>query len=427
MDALKLFFLTVELATMAFAVYILYSKRELAVIYLPPIFFAQIIVTPILPAFPSYLIVSGMLGFFIFNNPKFFQYNFFSLLLILLIIFLIPKSEDIVAIRPFIFGVIWLFLLIPLISSIYGKYQGHIIFNELVVSSMILLILFILNVVFSSYAGYAPFAMYGITSGILYGNLYATDFNVLPMALFVVLLKVMNKKNISYFLVFAIALAFVLLSLRRSVMGLSVIGIAFVLYIFLTPKNFKTIAAFTIFSIMAGAIVAYNTDFLSLFEERYQLRDLDSRELHEEKRFLEYELIYKDMFVYQEYDPWIGYELFNSGGNYGKGVLGSRTLHADITNIVHSMGILGFVLYLMMMVTPIYQGFKRCRKRVDWSILFFCSIIFLIYTITGRYTNIGTFIFMMLLVNLPMTKGATRKTKSFVTPAIIKHSRPILK
>src|SRR5690606_19079263 len=94
-----------------------------------------------------------------------------------------------------------------------------------------------------------------------------------------------------------------------------------------------------------------NTSFLDLFSERYELRDLDNRELGEEKRFLEYELIYSDMFVYQDYSPWLGYGLFDSGGNYGKGILGTRTLHADITSILHSFGFIGLTLYLLMFVT----------------------------------------------------------------------------
>ncbi|MFC4872892.1 O-antigen ligase family protein [Negadavirga shengliensis] len=405
MNVLKLFFMLLEIGTPLFGLYIVLTKKELAVIYLPPLLFAQLIVTlaPMLPAFLAYLLFSAIILFLIIYNLNFFRYNIFSLLLILWIFFLMQNVTDLVAIRPFLFAVIWLFLLIPLISSIYEKHAGNLVFNEMAKSSLLLLTIFILNVILSSFAGYAPYAMYGITSGILYGNLYATDFNVLPLALFVVLIKVMHERKIIYFLVFAVSLAFILLSLRRSVMGLSLLGIAVVLYIFLTPRNFKTIAAFIVFIGVIGSVIVYNTNFIQIFEERYELRNLDDRELKEEKRFLEYELLYKDMFVYQEYNPWLGYGLFDSGGNYGKGVLGNRTLHADLTNITHSMGFIGLGLYLMMMVWALCQGFRHSRKRIEWATLVFCSIIFLVYTITGRYTNIATFIFLMLLVNLPRT------------------------
>src|SRR5690606_19270430 len=123
------------------------------------------------------------------KNLLFFRTNIYCLLLCLLFLVLIPGSQDLVFLRPFLFAVFWLFILIPLIGSIYPKYPGRIVYKELSNVAFIILCLFCLNVIFSSLTGYAPNAMYNITTGVLYGNLYATDFNIIPIALFIVLLK----------------------------------------------------------------------------------------------------------------------------------------------------------------------------------------------------------------------------------------------
>src|SRR5690606_3322189 len=324
--------------------------------------------------------------------------------------------HDLVFLRPFLFAVFWLFLLIPLIGSIYPKYPGRIVYKELSNVAFIILCLFCLNVIFSSLTGYAPNAMYNITTGVLYGNLYATDFNIIPIALFIVLLKFINKKNWIYFAVFMLSFIFIMLSLRRSVMGLSLLGIAVTMLIFLTPKNFKSLAGFSLFFVLLGSLIVINTNFLDLFQERYALRDLDNRDLSEEKRLLEYELIYKDMFVYQDYSPWIGYGLYDSDGNYGKGVMGRRTLHADLTSMAHSTGLIGLTLYLLAMFTAFYQAYRKANSRIDKFIVLFCASAFVVYTITGRFTNISSFILLILLLKLPLTQKLKPKRKKVKIP-----------
>lgn len=408
------FFLLVEFSVYIYVAYLFIEKEELTIIYFPTLFFAQSLITPVLPALLGYLLFSSLILFFIYRNVLFFTENIFSVLFVLLTIFLIPKSNDLVTIRPFLFSIFWISLLIPLIVAIYRKYPGRIIFQELATASFVILCLFIVNVIVASLAGYAPYAMYGITSGILYGNLYATDFNVLAIALFIVLLKIMSKKDLAYFIVFVLSLSFIMLSMRRSVMGLCAAGIIFTMLIFLTPQNFKSMAGFTLFFALLGFIIVVNTSFLDLFTERYELRDLDNRELAEEKRFFEYELIYNDMFVYQDYSPWVGYGLFDSGGNYGKGILGTRTLHADVTSILHSFGLIGLTLYLLMFVTMFKQAYSRSDSRTDYLIVFFCALVFIVYTITGRYTNIGTFVLLTLLLMLPLTKKMPAKKRKVI-------------
>lgn len=401
---MNLFFLAIELFTFGFAIYVLFYKKELAIVYIPVIIFSRIVATAITPASVYYGLVSLFILYFIYKNPSFVRENVFSLLLIILYGILLTQSTDLETIRSGYFAVTWLFLCIPLINSIYKKYSREVILKELAFSAFIILAIFILNVLMSSLKGYSPKLMYGITSGVLFGNLYATDFNILAFALFIILYYVINKKNPIYFITFIVSLAFIMLSFRRSVMGMSLLGIAIILFIFMARKNIKNLVVFGGLTAIIGFVVLLNTNFINVFIERYEQRKLAERELGEETRFLEYEIIYQDLFVYNDYSPWFGYELLNSAGNYGKGILDERTLHSDITNIVHSTGIIGLLLYLLMVFTSFKHSFRNAATGSDILIILYCAAAFFVYTITGRYTSSESMMFLFMILALPLAQ-----------------------
>lgn len=401
---MNLFFLAIELFTIGFAIYVLLYKKELAIVYIPVIIFSRIVATPITPASFYYGLVSFFIIFFIYKNPSFFKENIFSLLLFILYSILLTQSTDLETIRPAFFSVIWLFLCIPLINSIYKKYSRDVVLKELAFSAFIILAIFILNVLMSSLKGYSPKLMYGITSGILFGNLYATDFNILAFALFIVLLYIINKKNPVYFLAFVVSLAFIMLSFRRSVMGMSLLGLAIILFIFMSQKSIKNLLVFGGLTAIIGFVILLNTSFMDVFIERYEQRKLAERELGEETRFLEYDIIYQDLFIYNDYNPWFGYELLNSAGNYGKGILDERTLHSDLTNIVHSTGIIGLLLYLLMVFTSFKHSFCNAVTVSDKLIVLYCAAAFVVYTITGRYTSSESMLYLFMILSLPLTQ-----------------------
>jgi hypothetical protein len=153
-----------------------------------------------------------------------------------------------------------------------------------------------------------------------------------------------------------------------------------------------------------GYFIYNETDFMSEFKQRVELRKLDDRELAEEKRFLEYDILYTDMFVYHSYSPWTGYDLFNSAGNYGRGVLGDRSLHGDLTNIAHSSGLIGVTLYLLMIGTAFLKSFRASSTYQEKLIILFCCATFLAYTGSGRYTEGAASVLQMLVLMLPVSK-----------------------
>jgi hypothetical protein len=390
------------------AIYLILKKNELAIFYLPVLFFVEKIIEAPSPAWLYYGLMSLVVIVTTFRNGLFFRNNIFAFLLIVYFLFLLNKSDDLAQIRPFVFSVICLFILIAVIPSIYNKFSREVILHELSNASFLILVLFIFNSLASTIYKFSPMEMYGIKSGILYGNLWAAAFNTLPIALFVVFLKGVSERKLLYIIVSVISVFFIMLTLRRTVMGLSAFGAVVCLMTLMTQQKAKMLLPIIGLIVITGYIIYNNTGFLKEFNDRVELRKLDQRELAEEKRFIEYTLLYDDMFVYEAYSPWFGYELFNSAGNYGKGYLAERSLHGDIPNLLHSSGLVGVVLYLLMVGSAFWQAIKAATPYHDKLIVLFCAGTFLVYTVTGRYTEVAATLLLFLVLMLPLAESESR-------------------
>lgn len=399
---MSIFFLLLEIFLYGFSIYIFYAKRELAVIYLPFIFFSFVVITPVLPLGLFYGLVSILIILILKKHYSFLRENIFSVILFLYYISLLFKADASIK-YSLVYNALLFFISLPLIGIIYKEHSRKVVLKELTQTAILILILFVINVILASITKYSE-SMYGIKGGILYGNLKNTDLNIIGIALFLVLYDILKKGNYYVVLIYVLSITFILLTLRRSAMLVSVLGIPFVLMSTLTQKSIKKIVLFAFVSVIIGTGVYFNTNFASIFQERYELRNLDDRELEEEKRFFEYEIILTDMFVLKDYSPWFGYGLFDSAGNYGRGVFEERTLHADIPSIAHSSGIVGVVLYLLMVFTAFIKAISKSRSRTDVLAILFCFIVFVLYTITGRYSQVDTMLLLFMVVNLPQSK-----------------------
>ena len=399
-----IFFLLVELLSYAFATFLFIKKKELAIIYIPVLNFSNVIIDQVLPKFVYTAVVTGLIFYAIYKNQSFYRKNIFSIILVFYFLVLLTQSIGAPEIKwPHIFSVLWLFLIIPLISAVYQKYTRDVIFKELTNAAFILLILFIANTLVSTKFKFSPNEMYHITSGILYGNLYAAGFNSLAIALFIVLLRIVNERNIGYILVFVVSFLFVMLSLRRSVMGLSLFGVVVAAFALVTQAKVKMLIFFGFIIVVMG-VIFLNSSFMDQFQERVELRQLDDRSLDEEKRFFEYDLLYTDMFVYKRYSPWFGFELFNSSGNYGGGVFAERSLHGDIPSVAHSSGIIGVLLYISMVITAFGRAFRAAKTNFDKLVIGFGALAYFTYTGTGRLTELSSLLLIILVISLPLCK-----------------------
>ena len=384
------------------ALYCIFKKNELSLFYLPTLFFVDKVVDVLNPAVSSYGFDSFLIFLCFAKNGFFFRKNIWSLLLIVYFLILLNRSSNLLLIRPYVFSTICLFLLIALIPTIYKKFPAEVIFKELSNGCLLILIIFILNARASTHYKYSPMEMYNVTSGVMFGNLWAAAFNTMPLALFVVFMYGVSKRKAMHLVISVVTFFFIMLTLRRTVIVLSTLGILITLMTLMTREKAKSLFIVTGVIAVIGFCVYNYTDFFAEFKERIELRKLDERDLAEEKRFFEYGLLYDDMFVYHAYSPWFGYELFNSAGNYGKGVLAERSLHGDIPNIWHSSGLIGVMLYLLMVGTAFMQAF-RAAKRFQHKLLFlFCGISFAAYTGSGRYTEVAATLLIFLIVMLPL-------------------------
>jgi O-antigen ligase len=298
----------------------------------------------------------------------------------------------------------WVFLGIGLIPYIYEKYDREKIFKEISLSALLTMIVFSLNTILSTIFKYNPREAYGITSGILFGNISNDYYNIFPLALFLILRRAIKEKNLVFFVVFFVGLCFVLLTLRRSVMLLSVIAIIIVMIELLDFKNIKQFVIYGFFLAIVSIVIITQTSFMDQLIERIEGRGLAEKKLGEEGRIMEFTLLYKDLFVYYDYDPWFGFGLDQSHGNYGKKIYGTRSLHTDIAHLIHSSGFLGLFLYLMMVGLAFLMVWRKTKSKDDRLQFYFIVICFSLYFINGRYTTANAMIMMFGILNLPLGK-----------------------
>jgi len=407
---MKVFFLFLEVFALVYFVYVLIKKRELAILHLPVVLFIYFnVITRTFPYLGIYALYLALLILLIYNYMDFIKNNIFSVFMFLWMLFLMTRinhwdeiNKNILVLTP------TLFLYIPMIISVYRNNQKEKIFTELGKSSVLVLIVFILNVGMASITKYIPDEeMYGINSGILFGNMFHTDFNILPFCILVVLLSLVEKKNLLYLFVFGVAFFLIMLSLRRTVMAGTLLALIFVIISLVFKGEIKKVGLFggLIFGIIL--LVFKFTNFSDQLIERIELRNLEERDMAEEKRFFEYELIYNDVFVFFDYNPLIGNGLFNnsSSGNYGRGIFFGRPLHADITHMIHSSGLISVIIYFFIVFSSFRLSFAKLKSKNDYFIFIFCIIMFLVFTVTGRYTQTSGMLMFFLLLFVPIAKN----------------------
>lgn len=407
------FFLFVEIVFFFGLCFIcLLRKPEFGVFYLPVLLFADKVVGTTSPAFLYYGLISLVVLMLVLRSNLFFKNNIWAILISIYFLLLLTKSHDLELIRPYAFSVIWLFITIPVIPAIYKKIPRAVAFRELSYSCFLILTLFIVNALFSTYYKFAPTDMYGFTSGILFGNLWAATFNTMVFAFFVVFLKGVGDRKLLFVLLAVASFFFIMLTLRRTVMGLCALGGVIAVLTMMSQEKAKMVFVTGGLVLVLGFLIYKNTNFMQEIRERIEERKLDDRALSEEKRFFEYSLLYNDMFVYHAYSPWFGFELWNSAGHYGRGVLAERSLHGDITNIIHSSGFIGLALYLLMVATAFLQALRAAKGYRDKLIVLFCALSFSVFTVTGRYTETAATTLLFLILMLPLAKNEESSTQN---------------
>lgn len=400
------FFLFLELMIPIAAGILLLKKGSLAIVYMPLLFFARTLFdeTKYIPGPFYHYFFYLLLFYFMFYNLPFFRRNLFSNLLVFYFLVLAMDVEEFKSIRTYYLHSIWLFISVPLVQEIYKNYTKERILKEVNIAAFAMMMLFVINVLLSTYYEYNPFAIYGISSGLLYGRMSSDIYNIFPFAIYILFRKSIKDNNIFYLVLYFVSMFFILLTLRRSVMALSLLGSLLVLIEFVKPEEFKKFSLYGVVLVIVSLVVINTTSFVDQFVERYEQRGLDDRPIEEENRLMEFTLIYKDLFVYYDYDPWTGYGLFDTAGNYGKKIFRDRSLHTDFAVLIHISGIIGLLLYLLMFGKSFLSIWNRLRSRTDLLLFLFMILCFLIFFVNGRFTTISSMLLMLTIINLPLAK-----------------------
>src|SRR5688572_11753206 len=100
---MSIFFLVVELLSYAFAAFLFFKKKDLAIIYVPALFFSTNIIEPSFSAAIYYGTVSVLILSCIIRNGSFYKNNIFALLLFFYFLLLLLRSSDLALVRPLAF------------------------------------------------------------------------------------------------------------------------------------------------------------------------------------------------------------------------------------------------------------------------------------------------------------------------------------
>jgi hypothetical protein len=384
---MKAYFLFVDYFLPLFFLFLVFRKRTLSVVYIPFFYFASFVVE-MSNHFALYQLITVMvIVYYIVFHLPFIKRNIFWVFLFLYFVFLLSTIRDFKEDRPHILSLFLILTLVPLVPEIFKNYSKSVVFDEIAKSAGMILGVFIFNTVISSALKYFPPNEYGFTSGVSFGHLGINTYSVLPLILFIVLKKAIKDKSLLYFLLYFGGILLVMLTLRRTAMLLSVVGSIFVVLEMFNLKQIKDLALYGFIALIFGFGVLKFSGFADQLIERVEQRNLAERELSSEKRFLEFEIIYNDLFVLYDYDPWFGYGLFNSKGNYGRKVFGTRSLHTDFAYYVHAGGFLFLTLYLCMMGKAFWDTWIKTRSREDRFRFLFLILYFSVLFMLGNSRN----------------------------------------
>jgi hypothetical protein len=407
---MKLYFQLLDYLIPLLAIYFVFRKGTLSIVYVPFLYFAiKAIEKSNFVALYNVLFV-GLLFYYIFFHLPFVKRNIFSIILVIYYFVLLADISDFREVKSDIINTAWIFLCIPLIPEVFKNYSREKVFDELSKSAFLIMALYVFNALISTALGYYPEGKgYGFTSGISFGNLALSIYNVLPLAIYIILRKGFRDKNIWYLGLYLVSIFLVFLTLRRTIMVMSVIATLFLMFELLNLKQLKEFIIYGLIISIVGTIVILNTGFVEEISERAKQRNLEDRDIESEGRYLEYGLIYKDLFVYYDYSPWFGYGPFDRGGNYGKNIFGDRPLHTEFAHYVHSSGFLGLTLYVMMVSLAFFTVWKCSFTKEDKFQLLFLLFYFSAHFLLGWSRILIPAVMFFSILNLPMAKINSKK------------------
>lgn len=380
---MQFFLLAIDYSMPLLMLFWLLRKGSLSIMYVPVVYFAYSMLeqSKIIPIY--LLMFVALLAYYVFFHLQFLTKNIFYVILIIFFTFQLRLLNDWHTYRIYIIGLYWTFTIVALAPEICRNFSKEVLFDEASKAGFLILGLFVLNSILATALGYFPKNKYGFTSGVSFGHVDISEYNVLPIAVFLVFRKGIKDKNLLFIAIGIAALFLTFLTMRRMVMALALLGMLIAMVELVNLKQIKQLFLYLLVFGIIGAFVAWGTGFSDQLIERFEKRNLGERDLESELRYLEFGLVYKDLFVFYDYDPWFGYGPIQSWGNYGKSIFGNRPLHSDITYFIHGLGFFGFFLYLGMVSWCFLLCWKNCSARGDYLMFGFVLLYFGAFFLVG--------------------------------------------
>lgn len=380
---MQYFLLLVDFSLPVLMLFWVLRKGSVSIVYVPFVYFAFRALEDSKILIVYHMLFSALLVYYVCYNLPFFKKNIFYIFLMALFLFQLREFVDWKALRMPLIGLFWTFTIIPLAPEICRKYSKEHLFRELSMAGFLILTFFVLNSMLSTLFKYYPENQYGFSSGISFGNLDISEYGVLPLAVFLVFRNGILGKKLLYLGVGMAALFLLFLTMRRMVMLLALIGVFIALVELVTFKQIKQLVFYVLFFGVVAGVIIHSTGFSQQLLERFEKRGLGGRDLESEGRFLELGLVYKDLFIYYDYDPIFGFGVLASGGNYGKRILGKRPLHTDLTYYIHGFGFIGLSVYLLMVGLVMLRAYQRVNSRGDYAQFAFALVYFVAFFLVG--------------------------------------------
>jgi hypothetical protein len=301
-------------------------------------------------------------GYLIFMNNKFNKVTWFVLFYCFFIVIQVLASTDLFNSARVSFKILLTLLMFPFGYYAINNWDRLKILNR---SILFAGILFIGNFVISQYYGLGV-SDYTKSDDFLLGSLSDSWNNIVYILLVTPLIMITeHKKRIFIGLIMISLFLLMIIGLKRVAILVTLSG--FVFYAFsiykVSIKNLiKSIMVFFVIYI----VIAVNFDLIeNRIDARGDKMQPDVVEvLSNEGRFLETIVVWNEVISMQ--DPikvWLGFEAFNSVGNYGEGSFGERQLHIDYNNIVNTTGLVGLLLYFLIFLL-IYQQKQQIKNRM---------------------------------------------------------------
>lgn len=191
-------------------------------------------------------------------------------------------------------------------------------------------------------------------------NLYSGSIYLILLP---ILFSEINKRSYKWLFIIQSFLLFVflILSMRRTSFIIPLLG-HFIIFIFSSYKlRYIKIFALTII-ILILAFPLYEEPLMGQINSREKAL---AKNIEDEQRFLEAEIVFRERF--ENRVAWnitlFGKHVFNSSGNYNDGKWGIRPIHVDYFKLIHGSGVLGFLLYLLIMISILKDFFLTFFKK----------------------------------------------------------------